>query len=77
MTFSEKKSLNCRNCGSIISISGYASMWLPFAGASTSGYLVAKLLGFFLSIKVALISICVAFIVFAVLSYFTAPIRRA
>lgn len=52
-------------------------MWFPIAGASASGYLAGKLLGSFLSLKVTLIAICVALIVFAVISYFTAPIRGA
>ena len=76
LTFSESTPLICGSCNSIISVQGGASMWPSLAIGSTGGYLLGKFLGG-VSIKIIVISVIFALVLFIVSSYFTAPVRNA
>ena len=75
LTPSEEKALKCPFCLSVISVQGGASMWVSSGMGSVGGYIFGKLLGGF-SFEVAAVSMVFGLLIFAISSYFTAPIRH-
>lgn len=74
LTFSENKALVCRNCASVISTQGDASIWVAFACGGGCGSVLGHILSP-LSLKALAISGAVGFLVLAVMAYITAPVR--
>jgi hypothetical protein len=75
----EKSALYCPNCGSVISSSRHAKIPLLFGGSGTTGYLLGYVTSKYIETPWTsiLVGVFIGALIFLLLTYFLAPIRRA
>jgi uncharacterized membrane protein (Fun14 family) len=75
----DKSALKCPECGSVISIAGNAKISLLVGSGAMMGYAFGYIVSKIISMQwfVLLASMAVGIIIFLLLTYYLAPIRKA